>query len=93
MLIAEKTVRHILHIKSTSNRILIVTIDYNPKITIICAYAPTEEVPVGEKYTFYDNLTDCLCDISLHNYIVLMGDLNARVGSSDTDRKAVGRYA
>ena len=93
MLIAEKTTRHILHIKSTSNRVLIVTIDYNPKITIICTYAPTEEAPVGEKDTFYDNLTDCLCDISLHNFIVLMGDLSARVGSSDTHLKAVGRYA
>ena len=52
---------------------------------------PSEETIFGS--TFYNNLTDCLRDIPLHNFIVLMGDLNARVESSDTHLKAVGRYA
>ena len=49
---------------------------------------PSEETIFGS--TFYNNLTDCLRDIPLHNFIVLMGDL-ARVESSDQHLKAVGR--
>ena len=92
LLIAEKIARHILHIKSISKRLLLVTINCSPKITIICAYTPTEEASASNKDTFYNNLTDCLLDITLHNFIVLMGDLNARVDSSNTHLKAVGRY-
>ena len=51
---------------------------------------PSEETIFGS--TFYNNLTDCLRDIPLHNFIVLMGDL-ARVESSDQHLKAVGRQA
>ena len=43
--------RHILYIKSISNRLLLVTINCNPKITIICAYATTEEASASEKAT------------------------------------------
>ena len=92
LLIAGKIARHILHIKSISKRLLLVTIDCNPKITIICAYTPREEASASNKDTFYNNLTDCLRDILLHNFIVLMGDLNARVESSNTHLKAVERY-
>ena len=84
--------RHILHIKSISNRQLLVTIDCNPKVTNISSYDPTEGASAKDKDTFYNNLIDCLRDISLHNFIVMIGDLNARAGSSDTHRKAVGRY-
>ena len=61
-MIAEKIPRHILHIKSISKRLLLVTINCNPKITIICAYTPTEEASASNKDTFYNNLTDCLLD-------------------------------
>ena len=86
LLIAEKISRHILHMKSISYRLMLVTIDCNPKITIICAY-------VSDTDTFYKNLNNCLFDITLHIFIVLMGDLNTRAGSSDTQLKVVGRYA
>ena len=53
---------------------------------------PTKEASVSDKDTFYNNLTDCLRNILLHNFIVLLGDLNAILGFSDTHLKAVGRY-
>ena len=92
LLIAEKIARHILHIKSISNRLLLVPINCSLEITIIWAYAPTKAASLSDKDTLYNNLTDCLRNILLHNFIVLMDDLNARVGSSDTHLKAVGRY-
>ena len=92
ILITDKIAKNILHIKSISNRILLVTINCNPKITILCTYAPTEEASTIDKDTFYNNLTDCIRDIPLHNFVVLMGDINARIGPSNTHIKTVGRY-
>ena len=37
LLIAENIARHISHFKGISNQLLLVTIDCNPKTTIICA--------------------------------------------------------
>ena len=45
-----------------------------------------------QKDTFYNNLTDCLRDIPLNNFIVLMGELNPRIGCLDTHLKTVGKY-
>jgi len=72
---------------------MLVTIDCNPKITIICTYAPTQNASENNKDLFYNNLSDCVRDIPLHNFIVIMGDFNARIGSSDSHLKVVGKHA
>ena len=70
-----------MHIKNISNRVLLVTI--NRKITIIRTYAPTEEGSATDRETFYNSLTDCIREVPLHNLVVLLGDLNARIGPSN----------
>ena len=35
---------------------------------------------------------DCIRDVPLHNFVVLLGDLNDRIGPSNTHLKTVGRY-
>ena len=89
LLITDKIAKIILHIKNISNRILLVTIICNPKITIICTYAPTEEASATYKDTSYNHLTDCIRDFPLHNFVFLMGDLNARIGPSNVHLKTV----
>ena len=42
-MITENIVRHILNIKIICNQLILVTTDFNPKITITRAYVPTEE--------------------------------------------------
>ena len=79
-----------MHIKNISNRVLLVTI--NRKITIIRTYAPTEEGSATDRETFYNSLTDCIREVPLHNLVVLLGDLNARIGPSNAHLKAIGRY-
>ena len=79
LLITDKVTKNILHIKNISNRILLHTINCNPKIKIICTQAPTEEASATDKGTFYNNCTDCIRDVPLHNFVVLMGDLNATI--------------
>ena len=59
---------------------------------MICTYAPTEEASTTDKDTFYNNLTDCIREVQLHNFVVLLGDLNGRIGPSNTHLKTIGRY-
>ena len=71
---------------------ILLTFYTNIFFSIICTYSPTEEASATDKDTFYSNLTDCIHDVPLHNFVVLMGDLNARIGPSNAHLKTVGRY-
>jgi hypothetical protein len=77
-----------------SNRIMMVHFKGNPTITIIVAYAPTEDKSVTEKDTVYDDLQRCTHDVPPHNVLILGSDLNARLGSDShtTNPRAIGKY-
>jgi len=46
-------------------------------LTIICAYAPTAKAPTSVKSRFLEQLQD---GIPSSDFLVLVGDFNARVG-------------
>ncbi|GFS23570.1 craniofacial development protein 2 [Elysia marginata] len=53
------------------------------KLTIVQCYAPTEDA-AGEKDEFYSKLQKVLTYIPKHDITIVMGDLNAKVGSDNT---------
>ena len=61
-------------------------------VTLIQTYAPTEDSEEGVKDSFYDSLEELITKVPKGDHVVLMGDLNARVGS-DTEfwRGVIGR--
>ena len=61
-------------------------------VTFIQTYAPTEDSEEGVKDSFYDSLEELITKVPKGDHLVLMGDLNARVGS-DTEswRGVIGR--
>ena len=60
---------------------------------VIQAHAPTNEAIDEEKDEFYSQLQDSISSCSRHDMIIVMGDLNAKVGSSNTHRgKVMGKF-
>ena len=54
-------------------------------ITIVQVYAPTNNATSEEKESFYDQLSTTLDKIRKGDIKIVMGDLNAKVGSDNTN--------
>lgn len=52
-------------------------------VSIISAYAPTEEASDDEKITFYDRLDRECSKIPRYDVLILLGDFNAKIGRED----------
>ena len=50
------------------------------KLGVIVCYAPTEDAEDEEKDTFYDELQASVDETPSHDVLLIMGDLNAKVG-------------
>ena len=52
-------------------------------VTVVSVYAPTFRAPVEQKEQFYSDLQDTLDEVSEHDLLLMVGDFNARVGSTE----------
>jgi exonuclease III len=89
-------------VKYTSDRIISVELEGNPRISIVSAYAPPNERKYNEpadklrhdreKDEFYNNLVDLLSNIPPHTITILAGDFNAHIGidAHGTNPKTIG---
>ena len=64
---------------------MVLELDGNPKTTIICAYSPTNDASEEDIDQFYTDLRALTENIPLHNFLILSGDLNAKLGSPDVN--------
>lgn len=68
----------------------IITARFNSKhtkMTIIQCYAPTNEAEEETKDIFYQQLQKIINDVPTHDLLILMGDLNAKVGNKNEGRE------
>nr|KAG5707728.1 hypothetical protein BaRGS_003303 [Batillaria attramentaria] len=59
------------------------------KVTILQCYAPTNMADEEEKENFYEQLQAVLDKAPKRDLKILMGDLNAKVGTDNTDRELI----
>lgn len=58
--------------------------DGNPGSTVIVVYSPTNVAPSEETEKFYEDLRNVLRDLPAHNFLMVLGVLNAaRLGPED----------
>ena len=72
---------HVLEWKALNKRLCYLRLSARPvPLTTISAYAPTEDSPMEVKNSFYNNLTQLLATVPRKDYILIGGDMNAKVG-------------
>jgi hypothetical protein len=49
-------------------------------LSVVCAYAPTNDAEEDEKDDFYEALEECYSNLPGHDMKIVIGDLNAKVG-------------
>jgi exonuclease III len=80
--------------KAVSKRIITARLSTRlRKLTIAQCYAPTNVASIEEKEAFYGSLEATLQHINQSDIVILMGDLNAKIGEYNTGLKNVmGRH-
>ena len=82
LLLHKRFQQNIDQIDYINEKLLRVTLKHdNGYIQIISAYAPDISKPKEERRSFYEELQSIVDLIPSHHRIILMGDLNARVGN------------
>ena len=83
VLLSSRASNNLLSVESINPRILVIEFEGNPKTTIICVYSPHNACSTDEIEDFYTALKETLEQIPLHNFVVIAGDLNAKLGPQD----------
>ena len=83
MLFSPQTYKALETVEMITPRIMIATINGNPRTTVISCYSPTNVSDEIEVERFYVNLTSVTRQIPKHNFVVIAGDFKAHLGQQD----------
>ena len=79
-MLSSRATNNLLHIESISSRILLIEPKGNPKTTIICIYSPTNASSEEDIDNFYATLKATVEQVPVHNFLLIAGDFNAKLG-------------
>ena len=82
-LLSPKASNNLLSIESICPRIMVLTLEGNPQTTVICVYSPHNASSDDDINDFYSTLRTTVEQVPLHNFLVVAGDLNAKLGPND----------
>lgn len=93
-IVHKSMVPNVMEFKTFNPRISLLTIKaYWFNLTIISVHAPTEEKTQEEKDDFYDELTNVVDGIPNNRIVVVLGDLNAKVGKELIFKPTIGHHS
>ena len=85
LVLSKKTKNSLISYTPISERILAARLhSRHINISIVIAYAPTEDAAVGVKDDFYQQLSGAFDELPAHDVKFLLGDLNARIGQDNS---------
>ena len=90
VIISGESRRYVKEWMCVNERLMKIRLRVNQEwVTFIQAYAPTEDSEEGVKDSFYYSLEELVTKVPKGDQLVLMGDLNARVGRDEKSWKGV----
>ena len=90
VIISGESRRYVKERMCVNERLMKIRLRVNQEwVTFIQAYAPTEDSEEGVKDSFYYSLEELVTKVPKGDQLVLMGDLNARVGRDEKSWKGV----
>ena len=88
VIVTRKVEKTLLEWKPVNDRLMKVRFNSNfAKLTIITCYSPTEEAEEEENDEFYEQLEEEIRTTVTRHDVMMIGDLNARVGEDNTGRE------
>ena len=92
LLVSPEVQRGVIEWRELSPRLMWVKVKFRQEVWVfISAYAPGSEKVEEEREAFWKDVDDCVQSFGANVKVVLMGDLNARVGDEEIEG-VVGRY-
>ena len=92
LLVSEEMGKHIVEWREVSSRIMLVKMRIGGEVWVfVSAYGPGSERSEEEREEFWSDLNEIVESVGRNGNVVLLGDLNARVGGEPVDG-VVGRY-
>ncbi|KAJ4430487.1 hypothetical protein ANN_22703 [Periplaneta americana] len=86
ILLSKNTRKSLIEWKPISDRIITARFTTKlRKLTLIQCYAPMEVSAVEDKDVFYEQLSATMMNVKKSDIAIIMGDLNAKVGSSNSN--------
>ena len=78
---SQKASDNLLNIESVTPRISVLELEGNPKTTVICVHSPHNSSTEEDIEDFYESLRETVEQVPPHNFLVIAGDLNSKLGS------------
>ena len=92
LLLSERMVKKVVAWKEVSSRLMWVRVRIGRECwAFVSAYGPGSEKTKEEREGFWNELTECVDSLGKSSCVVVLGDLNARVGDEEIEG-VVGKY-